>query len=210
MISKKFFIVISLIYAHNIFGWQVLPILVPKDETQQGGIQTRDNSRSFSFPINSFLGVSDGLIVGAATQNKSKEFALAIFDFVENVFRPYAHAKVMLDSVAKQDNPLFNNAIPFLALINDQTAAFSLQSDPKRIFIATFPDCGQILSGPIIKDADDHEIDSPIVALAGGQNCAFVAVKGAGQKEFGVGASGIAVFAVHAETKEVELIFARV
>jgi hypothetical protein len=204
MISKKFSIALVLVFAHHMYGWQVLPMQLPKNETPKEQTKIRDTNRSFSFPIHSHLGISDGLIVGAAT-GESKDFALSIFDFVENVFKPYAHKKVMLNGLADQDGPLFNNVISFLALISEKTAAFCLQSDPKRIFMATFPDFSQILSGPVIKDANDKEIDSQIVALAGGQNYAFAAVKGASQKEFGAGASGIAVFTVHAETKEVEL-----
>lgn len=181
--------------SHSAYAWEVLQSAEPM----------RDFTRTFSFPIHSHLTASEGLIVTAATQNQSNNYALSIFDFEENVFRPYAHEKVTLNGVEKQENPLFNNGIPLLAMIDQQTMALTLKSDAKRIFLTAFSQCDTVLSSNIIKDAYGQEIDSDIVALAGAEHYIFAAVNGKGQKQFGCNGSAVAVCAIREEKKEIEL-----
>lgn len=166
-------------------AWQVLPSAEPN----------RDATRTFSFAIHSHLNASEGLIVGAAAQNEAKSYALSIYDYAENVFKPCAHEKVTLNGAKDQDNPLYNNAIPFLAFMDEQrTMALGLQSDLKRVFVTAFPGCTDVLASELIKDANGKEIEHDLIAIAGGDNYAYVAINGA-----------IAAFGVRTEIKEVSI-----
>ncbi len=173
-----------LLIPHFASAWHVLPMAEPN----------RDASKTFSFPVHSHLNSSEGLIVGAAKQNAAQGYSLCFFDYAENFFRPCAHEKVTFNGTPKQENPLFNNGIPLLAMMDERTMAFGLQSDLKRVFVTALPGCTDVLSSGVIKDVNGKEIETDIVVLTGGNNYAYAAFK-----------DSIAVIGVRAESKEVPL-----
>lgn len=197
ILNKLLIIALLLVYVSDLSAWQIM----------QGNAQTRDGNTSFSFPIKSLVGHSERLFAFAHESNKdqAKEYAISVFDYNKNQFEPAATKEIKVDGKEKQDNPLYDQPINFLATIDDLNTAVILQSKPTLLYDLCYLNGQEILSSGALKDATSNPIDQPIIALAGARSCAFAAIKGQGQETFGTSSSAIALIAFKQEEKEEEL-----
>ncbi len=161
-----------------------------------GDVQAREG-KTFSFPAKACCITESNHIYLGACQPGAKNFALCFLNPGGNEFKPYAPEVVAVDGVADQKNPLFDAAILYLAQLDSRNIVAVTQADPTVLYtMDSTTSAGEILSQKEIFDASGVEKNGGICALvATGKDLAFVAVKGAGQSDFGDGMSGIALVA---------------
>lgn len=134
-------------------------------------------------------------------QGKIKQFALSRLSTFNNYFESIAPEKVSLDLVKDQPNPLFDQGIAFLSLLEGELAVGGsrerpvvvTQADLSTIYLLNtiYQDQVEIVSAKNIPDAHGQPT-SGIVGLTTGHSHVFAAVKPAGtETSFGDYGSGI-------------------
>lgn len=180
---------------------------LPARDTIRGDAQTRDG-KTFSFPIHAYhVSANKRLYVGAAQAGTGKEFALSYLLPGNNEFQRFAREKISIDTIADQNNPLFDAKILHINEIDATDLCVVVDASPEALHVVNFStNTGEIFSLANLHDASMQEKNSGIVALAGNNaSVAFAAVKGHEQKHFGSGSSGIAIAAFRSEVKKIEI-----
>lgn len=157
------------------------------------GDDAAPDGQTFSFPISTHVRSKKGnsFYVGARTAG-GNEFSIAgVAGDTTQIF-PRTPESVMLNNVTEQTNPLFNQGIQLLALMEPREKPVAVTTaDVASVHVS---DGNKVFSLTNIKDASGTNTTSEIIALTGaGESCAFAAVQGNGQVGFGTGGSGIAL-----------------